>query len=76
MLKTILEEYGTIIKYIKGTDNYAADNFIRLPLINSDITEGKTTREKLGDSCCVDKLDDNTFLLTYQMIDKHQQEEK
>ena len=63
MLKTFLDECRPIIKYIKGTDNYAADNLIRLPLINSDVTEGKTTREKLGDSYCVDKLDDNTLPL-------------
>ena len=33
----MLEEYGTEIKYIKGTDNDAADALIRLPLINSDV---------------------------------------
>ena len=75
-MKTFLEYYGPIIKYIKGTDNYSADAFIRLLLINSDVTEGKITRENLGDIYCVDKLDDDTFPLTYQMIDKHQRKEK
>ena len=72
MLKTFLDECRPIIKYIKGTDNYAGDALIRILLIKSDVTEGKITRENLGDIYCVDKLDDNTFPLTYQMIEKHQ----
>ena len=35
----MLEEYGLEIKYIKGTDNDAADALSRLLLIHSDVTE-------------------------------------
>ena len=35
----MLEEYGPIIKQIKGPDNYAADALGRIPLIESDVTE-------------------------------------
>ena len=67
-----MEEYGPIIKYIKGPDNYATDSLSMLPLINSDIIEWKIIKEKLDDSYCVDKYDDNTFPLTYLMINKYQ----
>ena len=41
----MLEEYGPDIKYIKGTDNDAAEALSRLPLINYDVTENEITRE-------------------------------
>ena len=42
----LLEEYGPDIKYIKGTDNDAADDLIRLPLIKYGVKERVITREK------------------------------
>ena len=41
----------------KGPDKYTADALRKLPLIDSDIKEGKITGGKLADSYCVDKLD-------------------
>ena len=46
----ILEEYVPEIKYIRWTDNYAADAFSRLPLIKYDVTESDVTREQLAES--------------------------
>ena len=64
----MLEEYGPIIKYIKGRDNDTEDTLSRLLLIISDVTESDITRETLSDNYRVDKLDDNTSPLTYRKI--------
>ena len=45
------------------------DSVRRMQLISSDITEIESKRVNLSDSYCVDKLDGNTFPLTYQNID-------
>ena len=60
----MLEEYGPKIKCIEGPDNDSADTLSRLPLIDSDVTESKVTREQLQERYGVDKLHGNTFLLT------------
>ena len=52
------------------------DVLSRLPLINSDKNYIDITREHLAKSYNVDKIDSNTFRLTYQMIDKHQHKYK
>ena len=72
----MLEEYGPIIKYIKGRDNDTEDTLSRLLLIISDVTESDITRETLSDTYRVDKLDDNTSPLTYRKIYKYQQKDK
>ena len=36
--RLLLEEYGIIIRYIKGPESYAADVLIRIPFINSNVT--------------------------------------
>ena len=74
--RLILEEYGTEIKYIKGPDNNAADALISLPLINSDVEESKITREQLDESYGAEKLDGDTFSLTYRAIHKYQRKDK
>ena len=48
----------------------------RLTLIISDITEGKITRENLADIYCVNEWDEDTFPLTYRMINKYQRKYK
>ena len=49
---------------------------IRIPLINSDLTEIRITREALSDKYFVDKLYGYTFLLTCQMIYKYKWKDK
>ena len=71
-----LEEDFPTIKYIKLNNNYAVDTLSRLLFIKSDVTESNITREYLYDSNCVDIFYGDTFLLTYQIIDKYQQKEK
>ena len=61
---------------MKGRDNCTADALSRLPLINSDVTESNITREHLAESYCVNKLDKDTFPITYQTIEKNQRKEK
>ena len=58
----MLEEYGTIIKYIKGTDNEAEETLIRIPLINSDVTESDIIKGYLSEIYCANKQDGDTFL--------------
>ena len=53
-----------------------ADVLIRLPSINSDIKESNITRGNVSESYSVDKLDIDTFPLTYQNIDKYQHKDK
>ena len=74
--RLMLEEYGPEIKYIKGTDNDAAEALGRLLIINSDVTKSDITSEHLVESYCVDKLDSDTLPLTYQTIDKYQRKDK
>ena len=61
----MLEEYWPNIKYIKGTDNDAADALTRIPFISYDKT-------RLPGSCCVEKLDSDMFPLINQRIEKYQ----
>ena len=60
------------IEYIKGYANDSYDAFIRIRLINYDMTENNNTRETLDEIYCVDKLDGDMFPLTNQTIDKYQ----
>ena len=59
------------IKYTKEPDNDTADAFGGIPFINSDIKEIVITRENLSEIYFVDKLDGDTFSLTYLMIYKY-----
>ena len=68
----MLEEYGPEIKYIKGTDNDAADALGRLSLIKSDVTESDITGEQLAEIYSANQLDGDTLPLTYQTINKYQ----
>ena len=68
----LLEQYGPTNNDIKFPDNYTADALRRTPLIKSDVTEGNITRETLSESYCADKVDGDTFPLTYRIIDKYQ----
>ena len=72
----MLEEYGPVIKYIKGPDNDAADTLCRLSLSNSDVEERKITKERSAESYCVNKLYIDTFPLTYITIDKYRCKDK
>ena len=74
--RLLLEEYGPVIEYVKGIHNDAADALSRLPLIDSAESESKITKEMLSESYSVDKLDADTFPLTYRMIDKYQRKDK
>ena len=69
--RLLLEEYAPTIKYIKGYDNVTVDTLIMLPIINSYVKDSSITREYSAEICCVQKLDSNTFSLTYQTIDKY-----
>ena len=51
----MLEEYRPEIKYIKGTDNEAAENLSKTPLINYDLTESDITRYQLVEIYGVDQ---------------------
>ena len=62
----MLEEYGLEIKYIKGPDKEVEEALIRLLLFNSDIKEIEIISEQLAARYCVDKLDSDTFPLTYR----------
>ena len=64
--------YAPTIKYIKFPDNDAADALSSLPLVNSDVKYIKISMGYLAESYWVDKLDGDTFSLTYQIIDKYQ----
>ena len=64
------------IKYTKEPDNDTADSFGGIPFINSDIKEIVITRENLSEIYFVDKLDGNTFKLTYQIVNKYQHKDK
>ena len=75
-MNILLEEYVLTIINIKEHNNDAVDALIRLPLINSDVTEREITRESLAESYCYDKLYRDTFPLTYLMIDKNQHKDK
>ena len=46
--RLMLEGYGPEIKYIKGTDNDAADALSMISLINYEVTESNITREQLA----------------------------
>ena len=74
--RLMLEEYGSEIKYINVPDNDASDALSRLPLINSDVTESNVTREQLSEIYGDEKLDGNTFPLTYLTINKYQRKDK
>ena len=63
--RSLLEKYEPTIKYIKVYNNESLNTLSRLPLINSDITEGKVTSKYLAQIYFVDKLDGDTFPLTY-----------
>ena len=63
--RLLLEEYFPIIKYIKGDGNNAGGALISLPLMTSDGTESKITRDNLTERYCVKTLDGGTFPLTY-----------
>ena len=52
------------IEYIKGYANDSYDAFIRIRLINYDMTENNNTRETLDEIYCFDKLDGDMFPLT------------
>ena len=67
--RILSKEYGPEIKYIKGRDNNTTDNFSILPSIKSDVTERNITRGHLAESYGINKLDRDTFPLTYLMID-------
>ena len=59
------------IKYTKEPDNDTSDAFGGIPFINSDIKEIIITRENFSEIYFVDKLDGDTFSLTYLMIYKY-----
>ena len=72
----LFENYILTITYTKWCGNEEADDLRRLQLISSEITERNIEREILSEIYCVDKLDGNIFLLTYQMINKYQGKDK
>ena len=72
----LLEYYRTVIKYMKGTDNYAVYLLRRFPLINSHLIESEIKGKKISEKYSVNKLEGDTFPLTYQMIYKYQWKEK
>ena len=74
--RLMLEEYVPEIKYIKEPDNDVVESLIRLPLINSGVTESDVTREQLTEIYGVDHLDGDTFPLTYLTINKYQRKDK
>ena len=69
-----MEEYSLIFKYIKGPDNGAGDTLSSLPLMNSDATYIKNTREKSAVSYCVNKLEGDMFPVKFGMIEKNSTE--
>ena len=57
---------------MKGGDIDTVDALRDISLINSDTTDINITTETLYGRYCVDKLDSDTFPLTYIMMDKYQ----
>ena len=52
-------------KYIKGFDNDTAKALNMIPLTTYDVTNRDIKRETLDEIYCVDKIDGNTFPITY-----------
>ena len=70
-----MEEFGPKIIYVKGSENDVVDALSRLPKTEGTGCDGQVTREALAELYSVDKLDDDTFPLTYKIIDKYQQKD-
>ena len=73
--RLLLEEFGSKIIYVKGSETDIADALSRLPKTEGNITDGNITREALAELYGVDKLDDDIFPLKYKIIDKFQQKD-
>ena len=69
----LIEEFGPIIKYIKGPKNIVADALSRLDLISSP-----SDLQDMVDCYRLDKddLPSDTFPITYQLINHKQNNDK
>ena len=71
--RTIMEEYGIELIYLKGTHNVAADALSRLPRKNSD---EESNAIELEEFLNIDALPIDAFPLRYDVIHKVQQKDK
>jgi len=69
--RLLIEEYGPRLIYIKGPDNDVADALSRLNISNMFPEEDITT-EVLAERYGIEKLEPDTFPLTYATIRKYQ----
>ena len=72
--RTVMEEYGIEIIYLKGTHNVAADALSRLPRTSKDNEE--SNHMEFLDLYNANELPDDAFPLTYDLIRKKQQADR
>ena len=74
--RLLVEEYGPEIIYIKGPDNIVADAISRLHISECNFAEKDISMSDMAESYDVEKLDNDTFPLTYKQIKHYQKTDK
>jgi len=63
-------------KVVTENEKHVAEALAELEVSESNLIETNITMEDMSESFCVEKLDNDTFPLTYKTIDKFQRKDK